>query len=278
MCLIAFAINASPRWSLVVASNRDEFFNRPTLALSRWKTASGQEVISGRDLRAGGTWLGVTPSGRVGFLTNVRDPKLKPALLSRGELVTSWLGCSCTVDEYSAQLQTFSAAYDGFNLVLGDLQRNAWKWMTNRSAAPGSGWHAHALSAGVYGLSNASLDTPWPKTLELKRALSAALLQAHESGSLCRPLWSALASQAQTQCAKLPGTSLFQFTEPTLSSAFVNIPPHAYGTRSSTVLVVRRVQKQLLVNPHRIEVEERTYTRGCSDEKFPSFSTSRLIS
>ena len=278
MCLIAFAINASPRWSLVVASNRDEFFNRPTLALSRWKTASGQEVISGRDLRAGGTWMGVTPSGRVGFLTNVRDPKLKPALLSRGELVTSWLGCSCTVDEYSAQLQTFSAAYDGFNLVLGDLQRNAWKWMTNRSAAPGSGWHAHALSAGVYGLSNALLDTPWPKTLELKRALSAALLQAHESGSLCRPLWSALASQGQTQCAKLPGTTLFQFTEPTLSSAFVNIPQHAYGTRSSTVLVVRRDQKQLLVNPHRIEVEERTYTRECFDEKFPSFSTSRFIS
>ena len=90
MCLIAFAIGASKRWPLVIASNRDEFVDRPTLPLDWWKTACGQEIISGRDLRAGGTWLGMTPAGRVAFLTNVREAAPKVALSSRGELVNWW--------------------------------------------------------------------------------------------------------------------------------------------------------------------------------------------
>ena len=78
MCLVAFAINASARWPLVIASNRDEYFNRPTLPLTQWQTESGQTIISGRDLRAGGTWIGTTPNGRIALLTNVRQMDAKP--------------------------------------------------------------------------------------------------------------------------------------------------------------------------------------------------------
>ena len=91
MCLIAFAINASSRWPLVIAANRDEYIERPTTPLTRWKTSSGETIISGRDLRAGGAWFGVTPGGRIAFLTNVREADALPAPRSRGELVTQWL-------------------------------------------------------------------------------------------------------------------------------------------------------------------------------------------
>ena len=274
MCLIAFAINASPRWPLVIASNRDEFLDRPTRPLARWKTASGQEIISGRDERAGGTWLGVTLNGRVAFLTNVHEPKCGSALSSRGELVTRWLEGNGTVDKFSAVLQNSDATYSGFNLVLGDLQRNAWTWLTNRSTATNSGWQAQALLPGVYGLSNAALDTPWPKTVELKRVLSSALLQSEESDSLYGPLWLALAKRAQMPPAKSSKIGIFHAMEPAATSAFVDIPEHAYGTRSSTVLVVSRRQDQSPETPYRTEVRERTHMRESADEVVVGFKTS----
>ena len=277
MCLIAFAINVSPRWPLVVASNRDEFLDRPTWPLAKWKTASGQEIISGRDARAGGTWLGVTPGGRVAFLTNVREPKGEPSVSSRGDLVTRWLEGISAAEEFSAILQRSDATYSGFNLVLGDLQRNAWTWLTNRSTVSDSGWHAQTVLPGVYGLSNASLDTPWPKTTELKRVLSSALLQAEKSDDLHPLLWSALANQAQSPLAGTLENGVFQSMEPGMASAFVDIPDRAYGTRSSTVVVVGRPQSQRVGDPYHIEVHERTYTRASTDEIVPSFLTCAVM-
>ena len=119
MCLIAFAIGASQRWPLVVASNRDEFLDRPTLPLARWHTDAGTEIISGRDLRAGGTWLGLTPGGRLAMLTNVRGPASLTGEKSRGELVTRWLDSGVGAGSFAAQID--AAAYGGFNLVLGDF-------------------------------------------------------------------------------------------------------------------------------------------------------------
>ena len=196
MCLIAFAINASARWPLVVASNRDEFYDRPTQPLAQWQTTSGQEIISGRDARAGGTWLGASLEGRVAFLTNVREPGRAPGLSSRGELITHWLEGRGPAEEFTARLVKSAAGYSGFNLILGDFQCSAWTWLTNRSTASASGWHAQQLPAGVYGLSNVSLDTPWPKTIELKRVLSAAFLQAKTNDDLQELLWLALARRA----------------------------------------------------------------------------------
>lgn len=268
MCLIAFAIGASQRWPLVIASNRDEFLNRPTLPLARWKTTRGQEILSGRDLRAGGTWLGMTPGGRVAFLTNVREAEPKAGSCSRGELVTRWLETDGDAEGFVASLEKGEGTYGGFNLVLGDVQRNAWHWLTNKSINSVSGWQAQALEPGVYGLSNAALDTPWPKTLELKQSLAAALRQEtkiHDLEALRRPLWSALANRQRAPASKLPATGVSQPMELALSSAFVEFPEHAYGTRCSTVLVARKKENGALAQSLEIEMHEQTYLRSGTD-------------
>lgn len=258
MCLIVFAINASARWPLIIASNRDEFLNRPALPLARWQTASGQEIISGRDLRAGGTWLGITPGGRVAFLTNVREAQSQITPLSRGELVTRWLEETCDAGNFVAALEKDTAAYGGFNLVLGDVQRNAWTWVTNKSADCPSGWHAQALKAGVYGLSNAGLDTPWPKTTELKRVL-AANLEAPEPDALSASLWAALVNRQRAPRELLPSTGVPLALEEALSSAFVDIPEHAYGTRCSTLLLAGASGSRAADRLWDVLVEERTH-------------------
>jgi uncharacterized protein with NRDE domain len=241
VCLVAFAINSSARWPLVIAANRDEFLERPTLPLGRWHSATGQEIIAGRDLRDGGTWLGISPGGRVAFLTNVREAQPAAAPRSRGELVTRWLESSADVREFA--LAQDGAAYGGFNLVLGDFQRNAWSWLSNRHGAD-SGPHKHlhfqALAPGVYGLSNAALNTPWPKTTALQRVLAEALsTQAHAPAddALQARLWTALANRERAPREQLPATGVPLVMEEALSSAFVDFPERGYGTRSSTVLL-----------------------------------------
>ncbi len=230
MCLAAFAINASARWPLVIASNRDEFFDRPTLPLTQWQSGAGHAIMSGRDMRAGGTWLGMTPIGRIALLTNVRElaHPLKPK--SRGELVMRWL--ESRMDAGQLMMQTDSAAYGGFNLVLGDLQTGTWTWVSNRPAS--GGLHSQAMGAGIYGLSNAALDTPWPKTLALKTAMQEALASEREA-----PLWATLASRSRAGIDQLPATGLPLAFETALSSAYVDAPERGYGTRCSTLLVAR---------------------------------------
>ena len=278
MCLIAFAIGVSKRWPLVIASNRDEFLERPTLPLDYWKTACGQEIISGRDLRAGGTWLGMTPAGRVAFLTNVREAGPKVATFSRGELVTRWLESHSDAAAFAALLKKDRHQYGGFNLVLGDVRRNAWTWMTNRSLASVSGWHFETLAPGVYGLSNAALDTPWPKTLALKNALMAALQQEatanSQDDSWQGPLWTALGNRAQAPIYSLPTTGVSEAMEAALSSAFVDFPEHGYGTWSSTVLVASRMLDPLASKSLRIDMMEQTHLRSSVDETPAIFSIS----
>ena len=269
MCLIAFAIGASQRWPLVIASNRDEFLNRPTRPLEQWQTACGQDIISGRDLREGGTWLGMTPCGRVAFLTNVRDGEAKTAALSRGRLVTSWLESRSDASVFASLLEKDKGHYGSFNLVVGDMQRNAWTWITNRAVAPGSPWYSQSLPAGIYGLSNAALDTPWPKTLALKTALTAALSTDLITGLLdCTapsPLWTALGNRERAPFCALPQTGVSEAMEIGLSSAFVDIPEHGYGTRSSTVLLASRAAGPRSGQALRIDVTEKTYQRAAAD-------------
>ena len=231
MCLIAFAIGASQRWPLVIASNRDEFLDRPTLPLARWHTDAGTEIISGRDLRAGGTWLGLTPGGRLAMLTNVRGPASLTGEKSRGELVTRWLDSGAGAGSFAAQID--AAAYGGFNLVLGDFRSGDWHWISNK---PGPGLESRALAPGVYGLSNGALDTPWPKTLALKKALYSALAAPSEE-ALNGELMAALRSRQRGGRDELPSTGVPLALEEALSSAFVDFPEHGYGTRCSTLLV-----------------------------------------
>ena len=277
MCLIVFAFGASRSWPLVIASNRDEFLDRPTLPLAKWQTGFGHEIISGRDLRAGGTWLGATPGGRVAFLTNVREQVAKPAPLSRGQLVTRWLDSSDDAASFAAALERDSGSYGGFNLVIGDLQRNDWAWMTNKYTDAIAGWHAQSLPAGVYGLSNAGLDTPWPKTTELKRVLTTALAEQTDVpnlNALQAELWTALGNRKRAPIEKLPATGVLLASEEALSSAFVTFPENMYGTRSSTVLVVNRNEACSKTQCWEVQMEERTHVHGKLDQSAQAVTSS----
>ncbi|MES2363337.1 MAG: NRDE family protein [Pseudomonadota bacterium] len=274
MCLVAFAINTSARWPLVIASNRDESFERPSLPLARWQNAAGHTIISGRDVRAGGTWLGMTPGGRIALLTNVRElpaSSQAPAPKSRGELVMRWLESDMDADQFMAQ--TDSTAYAGFNLVVGDWSTNSWTWLGNRSfdrklagsaahRPQGSGWCSRALAPGVYGLSNAALDTPWPKTLALKKALAGAMADAAHApdpDAMEATLWTALASRRRAGPGELPDTGLPMALEEALSSAFVDSPERAYGTRCSTLLVASATENLQDAGRWTVRMQEKTH-------------------
>lgn len=256
MCLIAFALNTRDDCPLLVASNRDEFWARPTQALSRWTLADGTAVYGGRDLQAGGTWLGFSEAGRVAMLTNVRSATPDVAPRSRGELVTRWLaGDTVTPDWQTLLGESCSRDYGGFNLVLGHLYEGGWTWLSNRSAhSPpaatalplSNGWVGCALPPGIYGLSNAGLDTPWPKTRRLKQVVAHALQVWSPDGEpkadavKAGPGWRALLEAALLDRRpaaehELPSTGVPWDREQQLSSAFVHIPEAAYGTRSSLI-------------------------------------------
>ena len=240
MCLIAFAIGAAPGRPLLLAANRDEFFDRPTEPLHRWALSDGTSVVAGRDLRDGGTWLGVSEAGRVAMLTNVRSANPGPGRRSRGDLTTRWLQASASWDSLLDGIHP--ADHGGFNLVVGDLNSGFWAWLSNRD--PGrphdeaaSSLHHRPLAPGIYGLSNATLDTPWPKTQRLTQALRAAIGAGRE---LQTPLVTALADRGTQPLTGLPDTGVPADMERALSSPFVDMAERGYGTRSSLLLDVTR--------------------------------------
>ncbi|MFJ4197155.1 NRDE family protein [Pseudomonas sp. NPDC089534] len=222
MCLIVFAWRPDHAQPLIVAANRDEFYARPSLPLARWPEAP--HVHAGRDLEAGGTWLGLGAHGRFAALTNIRDPGQPPAQRSRGGLVAGFLTGELSIDDYLADVVERSAQYAGFNLLLGNANE---LWHFNaRDSEP------VMLPPGVYGLSNAGLDTPWPKLLKARAALSAALDDPQPERLL------ALLADAQpAPDAELPDTGVGRTTESLLSSVF--IASQSYGTRASTALIVQ---------------------------------------
>ncbi len=239
MCLIAFAIGASPSCPLLLASNRDEYLDRPTAALHRWPLADGTPVLAGRDLRDGGTWLGVSARGRVAMLTNVRSAQARTGRRSRGELPALWLQDSTDPHALSARINP--ADYGGFNLVVGDIGSGRWTWLSNRDPADphqdeSAPLHVQSLAPGVYGLSNAALDTPWSKTRRLKQALQAALSGPQEAAEAL--LTGALSDTEVVASDLLPRTGVPPEVERALSSPFVDLGARGYGTRSSLLLQV----------------------------------------
>ncbi|MDZ4018883.1 NRDE family protein [Pseudomonas sichuanensis] len=221
MCLIVFAWRPGSARPLIVAANRDEFHARPTQALAAWADAPG--VYAGRDLEAGGTWLGVGPQGRFAALTNIRDPRQALGPRSRGELVAAFLQGELGVEAYLDQVASRSGQYSGFNLLVGDAGQLGY--LHARDAAP------RLLEPGVYGLSNAGLDTPWPKLVKARSGLQQ-LLESVEP----EQLMSLLADGEPAADSELPETGVGLVTERLLSSVF--IASQNYGTRASTVLIV----------------------------------------
>lgn len=224
MCLIAFAWQVHPRWRLLLAGNRDEFHARPSLPLARW---AQPPILAGKDLEAGGTWLGVTDDGRCSVVTNVRDPRDPQHGRSRGLLALDYLAGPADAVAHANTLLETAAAYRPFNLLTFDTQ-NAF-YLGNR---PDS--RVQAITPGVHGLSNADFNTPWPKT----RALMRRLQDWTEGGEPddFAPLFAALAYTHVYPDSELPDTGVGLERERWLSSAFIR--SEAYGTRASTVVAI----------------------------------------
>jgi uncharacterized protein with NRDE domain len=222
MCLILLAWRAHPDFPLVVAANRDEFFARPTALADFW--SDRPEILAGRDLEGGGTWLGMSRNGRFAGLTNYRDPtRQRQGTPSRGKLVGDFLDGNMSAADYRQALALTGAAYNGYNLIFSDGQ--ALYYQSNQGDGAGP------LPPGVYGLSNHLLDTPWPKVALGKSRLSAALSLLPDDSGLMR----LLRDDAIADDEKLPRTGVSLDWERLLSSAFVRSP--LYGTRSATVIV-----------------------------------------
>jgi uncharacterized protein with NRDE domain len=228
MCLILLAWEKHPRWRLVAAANRDEFHARPTAPVQWWPNAP--DLLAGRDLKEGGTWLGVTRSGRFAAVTNVREPqRYMTGAPSRGFLPGNFLLSRAPSLAYLAGLMPVAQGYNGFNLLVMDGTTLAY--FSNRFPA------MRTLPAGIYGVSNHLLDTPWPKVTHGKDDLRAAL-ELEDDDALEAALFASLARRDPAPDAALPATGVGEERERALSSAFIVTPE--YGTRSSTVVLMGR--------------------------------------
>ena len=253
MCLIVFAYRVHPDFPLIVAANRDEFHARPTALAAWW--ADYPSVFAGRDLQGGGTWMGVTRAGRFAALTNARSPAPKQTgdAPSRGLLVANFLTGEASPRGYAHTLAPQVDAYNGFNLLTADFNVPTMPLVVwspqSANIAP------QALAPGVYGLSNAALNTPWPK---LTRSVDAVrtILQAALQGSLPQEallsrLFTVMADETQAPPSALPDTGLEPARERILSA--VKIVDPTYGTRASTVLLIG-ADRQIVVRERRFDV------------------------
>ena len=249
MCLVALAIDTSRRFPLVIASNRDEFFNRPAARLAWWTPRAGAPaILSGRDLDSGGTWLGLTAPGRLALLTNVRGGlSADPTAPSRGRVVPEWLATTEPAGHF--WMRTALSGHNGFNLIAADFRAGECFWASNTAA------HPQRLERGVYGLSNAGLDSPWPKVDALKARLAAALAASASVDELALQLFDALADRRLAPVQGLPNTGIPPAREHQLSAAFIRTPDLAYGTRCSTLVITERSGRQPVTH-----VFERSFT------------------
>jgi uncharacterized protein with NRDE domain len=230
MCLIVLAWRPGHAQPLLLAANRDEFYARPCQPLGEWPDAPG--IFAGRDLQAGGTWLGIGSGGRFAALTNIRDPGQAEGARSRGKLPVDFLLGELGPRDFLQRLEGQCGQYSGFNLLCGDAQQLCHFSSQER--------RVKVLGAGIYGLSNAGLDTPWPKVQQAKAALAAAL---HDPRA--ERLLALLSDPTQATDSQLPQTGIGLAGERLLSSVFIASP--SYGTRASSVLMVNAEGNRLLV-------------------------------
>ena len=263
MCLLVIAWQVHPRYRLVVAANRDEFHERPTEPMARWPAPD--EIIAGRDLRAGGTWLGIDRRRRFGIVTNFRElQRPAPGAPSRGNLIPGYLRNPAPVTQYIRDLEPVADQYSGFNLLLTDHAEPADRADPRHRAHPGhradvghhradAGHHADSASGdslwyvsnrapqfaqslppGIYGLSNELLDTPWPKLQRVRKRFDTLIDQPGNISE--EALFAILADPTQAGVDDaLPDSGLSQEWEQLLSSPFIS--NQDYGTRCSTVLL-----------------------------------------
>lgn len=222
MCLLTFAYRCHPDYSLILLANRDEFYARPTRDMHCWEQNT---VLAGQDLEQGGTWLGLSRNGGFASVTNVRDARNPhPGTRSRGHLTKDYLLGNADAASYLRQLAPQQAEYGAYNLLLGD--RHGLHYSSNKHP------HSMQLSPGLYGLSNAALDTPWPKLLAARARLGGAI----ESGALAPDQLLALMQDAEiAEDHLLPDTGVSYAWEKKLSACFIR--SESYGTRATTLLL-----------------------------------------
>ncbi|WP_210364759.1 NRDE family protein [Bacillus sp. REN3] len=247
MCLILFAYKSHPKYSLIIAANRDEFYHRPTAPAGFWKDEP--TILAGRDLEKLGTWMGVTSTGRFAALTNFRDPsEVTEGKRSRGELVADFLRGKDDPRTYLEEAAKKRELYPGYNLLAGD--QSQLYYYSNKNGA------VHEVQPGIHGVSNHLLDTDWPK-VKLGKAGLADTIEKNES-SLAENLFDHLANADPAEDHFLPSTGVSLEWERLLSPMFIR--SEGYGTRSSTVI---------LMNDEEIFFKERVFNgAGHSDREF----------
>ena len=226
MCLIIFAYQTHPDYHLVLTANRDEIYTRPTQTLHRWPDPI--EIYAGRDEQEGGTWLGITKTGRFAAITNYRETGTKTSSLSRGKLTADFLLGEHSPQQYLKEIVRNQDLYSGFNLILGEGEDLFY--FSNRQH------QIKQLTPGIHGLSNHLLNTAWPKVTQGKSRLAHLLKQTH----LPTPhtLMHSLSDTQAAETESLPNTGVGTAAEKMLSPIFIKSA--VYGTRASTVLTISK--------------------------------------
>lgn len=243
MCLINFNIGSHDKYKMIIAANRDEFYSRPTAPVHYWE--DHPNILGGRDLKAQGTWLAVSKSGKIGALTNIRTPEemTAEAKKSRGELVVNYLLSEKSPKEYLTALAGHSSNYAGFNLLTGTPDE--LYYMNNYDNK------ISRVTDGTHGLSNEYLDTPWPKVVIGKEQLDKVI---SEDDIDIDALFSLLRIDTKAADDIVQQTGVDAGLEKKLSPLFIDIPDFDYGTRCSTVVLVDRQNNITLI--------ERTFKNG----------------
>ena len=224
MCLILFAHDIHPHYRLLLAANRDEFYERPTLPLAAWD--GRPDLYAGRDLQGGGTWLGMTRTGKMAAVTNYRDPAISlPNAPSRGFLVLDFLDSSDPAETYLSRVAARADRYNGFNLIVADPS-GLWYFSNHDNTG------VRRIQPGLYGLSNRLLDTDWPKVRKGKAGLQRLIGGGQEVE--IEPVLALLADRTAAPDPALPDTGVGKRWERILSPIFIS--SEAYGTRSSSVI------------------------------------------
>lgn len=224
MCLIVFAWQLVPGIPLVAAANRDEFLDRPAAPANWWE--DHPQVYAGRDLQGGGTWMGITREGRFAAITNVRAPsEMRSDAPSRGELVAGYLTGEIPAQEYIERIAPDAHRFNGFNLLVGDSRTLIW--FSNRGQEDER--NGKPLPSGVYGLSNGTLDTPWPKVVRTKAQFGSLLCQGAPEDAY----FEMLTDTTRASDCRLPKTGVSLEWERLLSAVCIESPE--YGTRVSTI-------------------------------------------
>lgn len=238
MCLIIFSYDMHPRYRLILAANRDEYYNRPTAPLCFWDDAP--DILAGRDLKHNGVWLGVSRNGRIAAITNFREPDFQiENAPSRGLLVSNFLASKESPKTYIEHVKSIGHRFNGFNLFIGD--RSELFYYSNRKNS------IKKIEPGLYGVSNRFLDTPWPKVTKGKADLNKLLDNTYEIDS--EDIFGILKDSNYPPDSELPNTGVGLSWERVLSPLFIT--SKFYGTRSSSVVLMER--------SHKITFLERTF-------------------